>query len=34
MWSGCIWLRIKTSGGSCEHGFKPSGAIKGGEFID
>jgi hypothetical protein len=34
MWTGRIWLRIGTSGGSCEHGNKPSGSIREGEFFD
>jgi hypothetical protein len=28
-----MWLR-SGGGGSCEHGNKPLGSIKGGEFID
>jgi hypothetical protein len=28
-----IWLRIGTSGGSCEQGNEPSGSVKGGEFL-
>jgi hypothetical protein len=32
VWTGCIWLRIGTSGR--RHGNKPSGFIKGGEFLD
>jgi hypothetical protein len=28
MWARFIWLRIGTSGGSCEHGNEPSGSIK------
>jgi hypothetical protein len=34
---GCkvfIWLRYGSVAGSCEHGNKPSGPIKGGEFSD
>jgi hypothetical protein len=29
-WGGMdwIWLRIRASGGSCEHGNEPSGSIK------
>jgi hypothetical protein len=27
-WNGCIWLRLGTSGGLCEHGNEPSGSIK------
>jgi len=34
VWIGCIWLRIVTSEGFCEHGNKLSGSIKGGEFVD
>jgi hypothetical protein len=34
MWTGFIWLRIGTSGRSCEHDNEPSGSIKGGEFVD
>jgi hypothetical protein len=34
VWTGCIWLRIGSSGGLCEHGDEPSGSIKGGEFLD
>jgi hypothetical protein len=30
VWTGCIWLRIGPSGGSCEHGNDPLGSIKGG----
>jgi hypothetical protein len=28
VWTGLIWLRIGTSGGSCEHGNETSGCIK------
>jgi hypothetical protein len=28
VWIGLIWLKIGTSGGSCEHGNEPSGSIK------
>jgi hypothetical protein len=28
VWTVSIWLRIGTSGGSCEHGDEPSGSIK------
>jgi hypothetical protein len=28
VWTGSIWLRIETSGGSCEHGNEPLGSIK------
>jgi hypothetical protein len=34
MWIAFIWLMIGTSGGSCEHGNEPSGAIKDREFLD
>jgi hypothetical protein len=34
MWTGCISVRIVSSGGSCEHGNETSGYIKGGEFLD
>jgi len=34
VWTGFIWFRTGTSGGSCEHGNEPSGAIRGGEFLD
>jgi hypothetical protein len=27
-WIGLIWLRIGTSGGSCEHGIEHSGSMK------
>jgi hypothetical protein len=33
MWAGFKWLRIRVSGGSCEHGNKPSESIKGEEFV-
>jgi hypothetical protein len=32
--TGFIWLRIGTSGGSCEHGNEHSSSIKGGEFLE
>jgi hypothetical protein len=28
VWTGLIWLRIRTSGGPCEHSNEPSGSIK------
>jgi len=31
VWTGFTWLRIRTSGGSCEHS---KSSIKGGEFLD
>jgi hypothetical protein len=34
VWTGFLWLRIGTSGGSCEHGNETSGSIKDGEFFD
>jgi hypothetical protein len=34
VWIGFMWLKIGTDGGSCEHGNKPSGSIKGGEFFE
>jgi hypothetical protein len=34
VWTGCIWLRIGTSGRCCEHGDEPSGSIKRGEYVD
>jgi hypothetical protein len=34
VWSGCILLRIGTTGGCCEYGNEPWGSIKGGEFLD
>jgi hypothetical protein len=33
-WTGLIWLKIGTGGGTCECGEKPSGPIKCGEFLD
>jgi len=27
-WTGSIWLRIGTGGGTCECGDEPSGSIK------
>ena len=33
-WTGLIWLRIETSGGTCKRGNEPSGSIKCGEFLD
>jgi hypothetical protein len=29
-----MWLRVESSGDSCEHGDEHSGYIKGGEFLD
>jgi hypothetical protein len=34
VWTRCIWLRIGTSGSSCEHDNEPSTFIKGRDFID
>ena len=34
VWTGSIWLRIGTGGGTCECGNEPSGSIKYGEFLD
>jgi hypothetical protein len=31
VWIGCTWLRIGTSGSSCEQG---SGSVKGVEFLN
>jgi hypothetical protein len=28
------WIKIRASGGPCEHGNEPSGYMKGGEFLD
>jgi hypothetical protein len=34
VWNRCIWLRIGTSGGSCEHSNEPTGFMWGvGEFF-
>jgi hypothetical protein len=33
-WTGLIWLRIGTGGGSCGCGNEPPGSIKCGEFLD
>jgi hypothetical protein len=33
-WTGLIWIRIGTGGGSCECGNELSGSIKRGEFLD
>jgi hypothetical protein len=29
VWTGFIWLMIRIGGGSCEHGNKLSGPVKG-----
>jgi len=34
VYTGLVWPRIGTSGGSREDGNEPSGSIKGGKFID
>jgi hypothetical protein len=34
MWARCVWLRIETSGGFCDHSNEPLGFIKGEEFPD
>jgi hypothetical protein len=34
VWIGFIWLRIGAGGCSCEHGSKPLGRVKCGEFLD
>jgi hypothetical protein len=31
---GMDWLSIGTSGGTCEHGYKPSGSIKCLDFLE
>jgi hypothetical protein len=33
-WTGLIWLRIGTGGGTCDCGNEPSSSIKCGEFLD
>jgi hypothetical protein len=33
VWTGIIWLRIKSGGDSCEHEKEPSGYIKAEKFI-
>jgi hypothetical protein len=33
MWTGCIWVRIRTNSGCCEHGIESVGSIKDGEFF-
>jgi hypothetical protein len=30
----CMWLRIESIGGYCEHGNERLSSIKGGEFLD
>jgi hypothetical protein len=34
VWTGFIWFRTGTSGGSCEHGNELSGSIKERKFLD
>jgi hypothetical protein len=34
VWTGLIWLRIGTAGGTCECGNENSGSIKCWEFLD
>jgi hypothetical protein len=34
MWTGFIWLRIRTIEGPYEHCAEPLGLIKGGEVLD
>jgi hypothetical protein len=34
VWTGCIWLRIRTSGRFLEHGNGNTGLIKGVESLD
>jgi hypothetical protein len=31
---GFIWLRVRRSGGCCEHGDEHSGYVNCGEFLD
>jgi hypothetical protein len=33
-WTGSIWLKIGTGGGSCKCGDEPSGSIKCGEILE
>jgi len=33
-WTGLIWLRIGTGGGSFKSSNEPSGSIKCGDFLD
>ena len=33
MWSGFIWLRTETGGGSCKNGTKRQGSMKSGKFL-
>jgi hypothetical protein len=34
VWTGFVWSKTGSSGGSCEHINEPSGYIKGGAFLD
>jgi hypothetical protein len=34
VWIGLIWLRIGTSGGTCEHGIEPSVSVKCWEILE
>jgi len=34
LWTGFIYLRIRTTDEICEHGNDRSGSIKGAEFLD
>jgi hypothetical protein len=34
VWTGLIWLRIETSGGSCEHSNEHLGSIKCWEILE
>jgi len=34
VWTGLIWLRIGTDGGTCEYSNEPSGSMKCWEFLD
>jgi hypothetical protein len=34
VWTGLVWLRIGTVGGSCEHGNEPSGSINVWEVLE
>ena len=33
-WTGLIWLKIGTGGGTCKCGDEPLGSIKYGAFLD
>jgi hypothetical protein len=33
LWTRFSWLRIWSSGGSCEHGYEPWGSIEGEELL-